>query len=206
MRSPYTDSAVSFPTWKELITYLRANKISIFYHTSVLQIYLFLRNVAPEDDGLGGAASTKETCSLAAREISSLTGIHRSKWGIERMSSSAIQGVMAGLFALLDDLASAKSRAAFIELCTVARAFARRSTLARGILRMIQITADQKGVPIPNEVRTLLEDFESQSWRSEDRERLSSGYPNFATILRPDQAAADYEMDGFLEKWDKLHV
>lgn len=113
---------------------------------------------------------------------------------------------MASLFALLDDLLNAESRSSFIELCIVARALARRWTQARGILRMMQITAEQRGAPIPSEVRALLADFESQSWGSSDREKLSSGYPNFATILRPDESSEDYEMDSFLAKWDKLQV
>jgi hypothetical protein len=189
----------------EVLCYLLM-MISMFYHTSVLQIYCVVRNLTPEDDGSGNAASAKEMCFLAAREISSLIGIHRTKWGIERMSSTAIHGVMASLFALLDDLVSAENRSAFIDLCTVARAFARRWTLARGILRMLQITAEQRDVPMPSEVGALFMDFESQSWERKDREEISSGYPNFATVLRRGRAVEDYEMDRFLEKWDKLHV
>ena len=180
--------------------------ISIFYHASILQIYRFLRNLTPEEDSTSGVANANEMCFSAAKEISTLTEIHRSKWGIERMSSTMIHGVMASMFALLDDLVDAENRSAFIELCTIARAFARRSTLARGILRMIHITADQMGVPMPSEVEALLADFESQSWGPKDRERISSGYPNFATILRPGEAAENYEMDSFLERWDKLRV
>lgn len=56
---------------------------------------------------------------------------------------------------------------------------------------------------MPGEVGALFANFESQSWGRGDRERISSGYPNFATIFR--RGWAD-EVDSFLDKWDKLHL
>ena len=97
------------------------------------------------------------------------------------MSPTTIQWVSTSLFALLDGLDNTDNRNAFIELCTVAQAFCRRWTLPKGILRMIQLTASQRGVQLPGEVEALFMDFESQNWDRKDREKFSrSGYRGYA--------------------------
>lgn len=175
------------------------------YHTSLLQIY-FLKTTAPETakSETATAAQAKQQCFSLAKQLTSLIKLHRSKWGIERMSPTTIQWVSTSLFALLDGLDNSDNRNAFIELCTVARAFCHRWTLPKGILRMIQLTASQRGVQLPREVEALFMDFESQNWDRKDREKFSrSGYPNFAAMHKRD---GDHEMDKFLEKWDTLSI
>lgn len=176
------------------------------YNNSVIQLYSFLKSTVRESDGPRTGVRAKEICHSCAREISSLIGIHRSKWGVDRMSLTRIQWVMRSLFALLGDLDNPCNRTAFIELCTVGRSFARNYMLPRGILRMIQITAHQMEAPLPSDVAALFRDFESESWERKDLEKLSSVYPNFATIYRPSNSAEDHEMDRFLEKWDSLCI
>ena len=177
---------------------------SMCYHTSLLQIYFFLKTTAPESTESEAAAHARHQCFSLAKQITSLITLHRSKWGIERMSPTTIQWVSTSLFALLDGLDNTDNRNAFIELCTVARAFCQRWTLPKGILRMIQLTASQRGIQLPGEVEALFMDFESQNWDRKDREKFSrSGYPNFAAIHKRD---GDHEMDKFLEKWDTLSI
>jgi hypothetical protein len=122
------------------------------------------------------------------------------------MSPTTGQWVSVGLFALLEGLDEPNNRTAFIELCIVARAFSRRWVVSKAILRMIQITATQMQVTLPSEVEALFLDFESNDWTTQDRETLSSSYPNFAAFHQSDGAAEEADMDEFLKKWDKLSV
>ncbi|KAH1630590.1 hypothetical protein KXX59_007076 [Aspergillus fumigatus] len=147
--------------------------------------------------------------SLHALRIAGLIGIHRDKWGIGRMAPSTIQWLSIGMFTLLDALDSpdTRNRAAFIEMCIVARAFARRFPLAKGILRMIQLSANQMQVVLPAETDALFTDFETRSWEGKDRHTFSTFYPNFARVVRQGAAREeDVSMDRFLEKWDSLAI
>lgn len=180
---------------------------SMCYHTSVLQLYGCLKNLVAEGDHSSESTShARKMCLSSAREISSLIKVHRSKWGIDRMSATAIHWVSTSLFVLLEDLDNPENCGPFIDLCTVARAFSRRWTLSKGILRMVQITASQMGATLPDEVKALFLDFESECWEGSGLYSFSSGYPNFATILKPGSAVEDSEMDQFLKRWDRLHI
>jgi hypothetical protein len=150
-------------------------------------------------------------CVENANRIAYLIGLHRDKWGIGRMAPSTIQWLSIGMFTLLEALDSPNSdnrnRAAFIELCIVARAFARRFPLAKGILRMIQLSANQMQVVLPAETDALFTDFETRSWDGKDRRAFSTFYPNFVTAVRQGATReGDVSMDRFLEKWDSLVI
>ncbi|KAH2908306.1 hypothetical protein KXW25_004996 [Aspergillus fumigatus] len=151
----------------------------------------------------------RNICIESALRIAGLISIHRDKWGIGRMAPSTIQWLSIGMFTLLDALDSpdTRNRAAFIEMCIVARAFARRFPLAKGILRMIQLSANQMQVVLPAETDALFTDFETRSWEGKDRHTFSTFYPNFARVVRQGAAREeDVSMDRFLEKWDSLAI
>ncbi|KAA8643491.1 hypothetical protein EYZ11_009520 [Aspergillus tanneri] len=178
--------------------------IHLFYHTTVLQIFGFLRfngATTPLDPDTAGCART--ICLSTARRIAYLLGIHRDKWGIDRMSPSTVQWITVSLFTLLEALDTPENRNAFVELCIIAQAFSRRFTLAKGLLRMIQLSANQQQVRLPEETSALFTDFESHSWRNSDAQEFSSFYPHYLSVIQQGSARqADVAMDSFLEKWD----
>ncbi|KAH8431703.1 uncharacterized protein LDX57_009358 [Aspergillus melleus] len=181
--------------------------IHLFYHTTVMQIFGFLRSnfkTRPDlDPDMADRART--ICISTARRISYLLSIHRDKWGIDRMAPSTIQWISIGLFTLLEALDEPENRTAFVELCIVARSFSRRFALAKGILRMIQLSANQQQVTLPAETGALFTDFASQSWRNNDAHGFSSFYPHFSSVIEQGPARQpDVAMDMFLEKWDQL--
>lgn len=184
------------------------------YSTTKIQLHSLLKPLEAGDEHLPSSPSfpaetAKAICLASAREIATNIATHRRKWGIDRFPSPSIQWVSAGLFALLDGLDDPANRSAFIELCVVARSFSRRWPLAKAILRMIQLTAEQMGV-LPSEVEPLFLDFERKDWTMKDRETLSSSYPNFAAYYQPGaergSRADEEDMDAFLKKWDKLRL
>ncbi|KAE8397440.1 hypothetical protein BDV37DRAFT_289431 [Aspergillus pseudonomiae] len=179
--------------------------LHLFYHTNVMQIFGFLQSnsgdfIAPET-----AKNAKDLCLSTARRIAQILSIHREKWGIDRLAPSTVQWASIGLFTLLEALDSPENRKAFIELCIFARAMSRRFALAKGILRMIQVTAQQTEVSLPTETDALFLDFETQTWRERDSLSFSSFYPHFLTVIRQGKVRqSDVSMDLFLEKWDNL--
>ncbi|KAF4170547.1 hypothetical protein CNMCM8694_004124 [Aspergillus lentulus] len=192
----------------ENVTVPHALSLHLFYHTTVMQIFGLLKanneHLDPET-----IQSARNICIENALRIAHLIGIHRDKWGIGRMAPSTIQWLSIGMFTLLEALDSPdhRNRAAFIELCIVARAIARRFPLAKGILRMIQLSANQMQVVLPAETDALFTDFETRSWEGKDRHTFSTFYPNFVTAVRQGAAReGDVSMDRFLEKWDSLAI
>lgn len=142
-----------------------------------------------------------------ARRIARLMGIHRERWGIDRVAACTIQWVTTALYTLLGALDSTENRNAFTELCILARAFSRRFPLAKGILRMIQLTAQQRHVSLPEETDALFTDFVAESWTEKDHEGFSSFYPHFGTVIENGPTRReDLALDRFLEKWDTLSI
>ncbi len=72
------------------------------------------------------------------------------------------------------------------------------------MLRAVQLTARQMAVSLPPETDALFTDFESL-WTAQDRESLSSLYPNFAVSMGAVKDEA-VELDKFLAKWDALDI
>ncbi|KAH2847874.1 hypothetical protein KXW36_007523, partial [Aspergillus fumigatus] len=166
----------------------------LFYHTTVMQIFGLLKANHEHLDP-ASIQRARNICIESALRIAGLIGIHRDKWGIGRMALDAL------------DSPDTRNRAAFIEMCIVARAFARRFPLAKGILRMIQLSANQMQVVLPAETDALFTDFETRSWEGKDRHTFSTFYPNFARVVRQGAAREeDVSMDRFLEKWDSLAI
>ncbi|KOC12421.1 putative C6 transcription factor [Aspergillus flavus AF70] len=181
--------------------------LHLFYHTNVMQIFGFLQSNSGEAITPETAKNAKDLCLSTARRIAQILSIHREKWGIDRLAPSTVQWASIGLFTLLEALDSLENRKAFTELCIFARALSRRFGLAKGILRMIQVTAQQTEVSLPPETDALFLDFETQTWRNRDSQSFSSFYPHFSTVIRQGKVRqSDVSMDRFLEKWDNLDI
>lgn len=179
----------------------------MFYHTTVMQIFGFLRSNQEVALEAGLAEYARELCLSSARRVAALLGVHRDKWGIDRMAPSTIQWCSIGMFTLMESLDSTANRNAFIELCIIARAFSRRFPLAKGILRMIQLSANQTQVVLPEETDALFTDFETLAWKERDAHEFSSFYPHFSSVVRQGSARQDdVDMDQFLAKWDTLNL
>ncbi|KAL2827809.1 hypothetical protein BDW59DRAFT_160117 [Aspergillus cavernicola] len=181
--------------------------IHLFYHTTVIQIFWFLQAYYISKNEHEGAEAAQARTHNNARRIAQLIGIHREGWGIDRMAPCTIQWVTTALYALLGALHSTENRNAFTELCIIARAFSRRFPLAKGIMRMIQLTAKQSQVSLPEETDALFSAFAAESWTEKDPETFSSFYPHFASVIQNGPTRREgVALDQFLQKWDKLTI
>lgn len=190
------------------------------YQIVTITMFAFLKSPGPP-----GAASTssfsasaapsastaadraRRLCISSALEVARLTDLHRRQNGLDSVTVMMTEHITISLFILMEDLDAAASRAAFIELCVVARSFARRWTLGKGMLRLVQLTAQEMKVNLPRETVMLFHDFETRIWRPTDRQLFSSAYLSFNAAVRR-QRTEQYEasLDQLLEKWDDLVI
>ncbi|KAL4866709.1 hypothetical protein BDV12DRAFT_131236 [Aspergillus spectabilis] len=182
----------------------------LFYHTTIIQIFWFLQSYHTTQGHEEAAASARETTLANARRIAQLIGVHRERWGIDRMAPGTIHWVTTALFALIGALDSTETRTAFTDLASVSRAFSRRFPLGKGIMRMLQLTARQLEVSLPEETDVLFSSFAAESWSAKDREQFSSFYPHFQSVIqygptRPDEMSS-YGMDVYLQRFDSLKI
>ncbi|KAL4995319.1 hypothetical protein BDV10DRAFT_174901 [Aspergillus recurvatus] len=181
--------------------------LHLFYHTTVTHVFWFLQSYYLSNGEHEEAASARNTTLDNARCIANLIVLHRQRWGIDRMAPCTIQWFTTALYALLGALDSAENRVAFTELCTTARAFSRRYPFAKGVMRMLQLTAKQMQLTLPEETDALFSSFSAETWSDKDREGFSSFYPHWETVIRNGPTRHDdVVLDRFLQKWDKLTI
>lgn len=137
-----------------------------------------------------------ERCVQSAFETSRLFSTYRATWGSALVCEAAIQWVAVALFTLLsENLHETRFKLAFLDLCVLARSLARRWPFAKGVLRLVQLTAikTQEKVEsrvLPHEAEEILEEFETQLWQGTGgsainiRRQFSSFYPNLVEVIR----------------------
>jgi hypothetical protein len=178
------------------------------YYNTIMIMFGFATSSLKEDDTV-----TKDRIKglrmSSAHHIGALLNRHRSQWPVESMPMAFMQYSTLSLFTLLDDLHNKQNQASFVENLIALRALARRWQMAKGMLRLVQLTAIKQESPLPDESTILFRDFELDTWTAEDRELFSSQYPNFAVVMqqRADNSAVnDVDLDWLLEEWDNLTV
>ncbi|OJJ05012.1 hypothetical protein ASPVEDRAFT_829340 [Aspergillus versicolor CBS 583.65] len=181
--------------------------VHLFYHTTIIHIFWLLSSYYDSTGEYDKATSARQLTHENARRVAQLIGIHRERWGIDRMAPCTIQWVTTALYTLLGALDSLDNRNAFTELCILARSFSRQFPLGKGIMRMLQLTAKQMQLSLPEETDSLFSEFAAENWTEKDREAFSSFYPHFQTVIRNGPTRPDdLALDRFLEKWDKLTI
>jgi hypothetical protein len=133
----------------------------------------------------------KEVATAASIRISELLEMIRQIWGADHFPVIIIQPATIAAFALFEDLEQRRdSQEAFYKLCIILRAASRRFRVNRGVLRLIEKTAKEKRISLPDGCDQLLADF------------------NTAMDLDGSVSATteDIGLDYLLEKWDDLDL
>ncbi|KAJ5123268.1 hypothetical protein N7448_009365 [Penicillium atrosanguineum] len=176
------------------------------YHNAILVMYGFIQPSLKQSES--AAKDRIKILRLAtARAISAILNQFRSLWPLEYVPMNSMQYATVALFTLLEDLEDQQNKKVFGDILTALRALSRRWQLAKGMLRLVQLTAIKEEVNLPNEAQILFTDFEAELWKADDREQFSSLYPNFAVSInqgKSDQSVDGAELDRFLDEWDKL--
>ena len=150
-----------------------------------------------------------QVCVASALETAGLMDMLRRDWGLDSITVMMTQFVSVATFVLMEDLQSTASQAAFVELCVAARSFARRWALGKGMLRMVQQTAKEMQISLPEETAALFEDFESRAWNTTDRKDVGGGgasgsVAGAAAATKRDPRFSEMVLDQLLDKWDDI--
>ncbi|KAI9756100.1 MAG: hypothetical protein M4579_003987 [Chaenotheca gracillima] len=136
----------------------------LHYHCIV--ITLFGINSASSDQPSDGRISAAEEQRISsAREVARLTTTYREHYGVDRVPALILQSTSIALFALLPDLNAPESHRAFNDLAIAAIAASHRWIVAKGMLRLIQLTAGQMHIDFSPETQHLLDELEVHEWR-----------------------------------------
>lgn len=181
----------------------------MYYHTIVITMYAFLKTtLATSSIHVLKTAEAHEICLSSAHAISDLIETQQQTWGLDPGLVAYAQWITIALCILMEDLQNTKNHAAFMKLCKAHVYLAKRWPLPRGMVRMVQLTAQRMNDPLPDDVVAHFRDFEKNCWGSEyaHGQTFSSRYPNFAVAIRSRDAGVpeDLELDVFLEKWVSL--
>lgn len=178
------------------------------YYTIILVMYGFV-----ESSVKGDPATNSHIKALqldAAHNIGTLISRFRIDWPVECVPGTARQYCSVAMFTLLENLDDVQNKEAFVNCFIVLRALARRWQLAKGILRLIQLTAIKTEAVLPMETQILFKNFEDDLWKVEDPGRFSSLYPNFAVAVNQrkgsERHSDEAELDRILASWDNLSL
>lgn len=179
---------------------------SMRYHNTVMVMSGIVSTSIGENDTETKSRINNQRMS-SARQIGTLLSQYRSTWPTERMPMGMMQYSTLALFTLLEGLDEKQNQVSFVENLIALRALARRWQMAKGMLRLVQLTAIKQEVQLPPESEILLKDFETD-WSTNDRKSFSSHYPNFSVAIQQqsDDSIDDVELDLLLEEWDNLAV
>ncbi|KAJ5123873.1 uncharacterized protein N7515_007698 [Penicillium bovifimosum] len=192
---------------KPNLTKNHPNSSMRYYHT-ILVMYGFIVPTLT-DAPLHTQTRIKTLLMTSAHQIGTLLNLFRSNWPIECIPLASMQYATIALFTLLDDMSDEKNKAVFVEILITLRALARRWQFAKGMLRLVQLTAIKQEIGLPRDTMVLLKNFEDELWKTGEPERFSSLYPNFALSVRQRGCTGildEVEMDRFLDEWDVLSV
>ncbi len=172
------------------------------YHYALISLYKFFT------PGQGSSLPpritnrAKELCIASARDIAGLASLHGREFGFDRVYLWFAEAVIVAMFVLLTDLDSEESARAFFETAVAVKAASRRFLIAKGMMRMAQLTAYQTHLTLPARSEKLFQDF-AKTWKSEDMNRFGSELPNVALMIRPDDANTDLiGLSALFEKWE----
>lgn len=161
------------------------------YYTIILIMFGFVEANVTEGDPESNSR-IKALKLDAAHNIGTLINRFRLEWPVECVPGTAMQYCSVAMFTLLENLEDSQNKQAFVECFIVLRALARRWQLAKGILRLIQLTAMKMEATLPTETQVLFKDFEADLWKVEDSGRFSSLYPNFAVAVNQQKGSESY--------------
>ncbi|KAI3058358.1 transcriptional regulator family: Fungal Specific TF [Aspergillus niger] len=180
--------------------------LHMVYHASIMTLWGLLKESG--DSAESGSESitfaARGVCVDAAESFVQLLRIYRAKWGIDHMSFTTVSCLSTALFTLLGEHGDLGRKTAFMELCVVARACSRKWPLMKGLMRMLQLSAQKNHVSLLPETHALFVDFEATIWERHDYERFKIIYPNLSTLVRTGGNCASSEAGSasFSDRWD----
>ncbi|KAG9600644.1 hypothetical protein KCU77_g3223, partial [Aureobasidium melanogenum] len=129
----------------------------------------------------------------------------RHHYGLKIVPPYFVQANGVVCFTLLRDLDNPASAAAFKEAFRCLLGAGMQLLWARGMARMLHLTAKNTGIQLPRAIETILEAVADTAWTKTDTEMLSSCWPNIA-IAKDAKIGESVTMEDLIKKWESLAV
>lgn len=129
----------------------------------------------------------------------------RHHYGLKIAPPYFVQANGVVCFTLLRDLDNPASAAAFKEAFRCLLGAGMQLLWARGMARMLHLTAKNTGIQLPRAIETILEAVADTAWTKTDTEMLSSCWPNIA-IAKDAKVGESVTMEDLIKKWESLAV
>ncbi|KAL9617570.1 MAG: hypothetical protein Q9160_007640 [Pyrenula sp. 1 TL-2023] len=174
---------------------------SVFLHQSYYQT-IVLTILSALKQSCEGASSivvdqARKLCENAALEVRHLCDLYHVSWGTETLNLFLVQPITLSLYTLMDRLdESPEFCSPTIDLCCMFRAVSRRWTIAMNVLRMVQLSAKDRGIKLPSETNRLFEEFETEDWLEQETKRVVSIYPDALSATFKNVTSLDSDSKG----------
>lgn len=174
-----------------------------------MRISLFNFLKSPNSNFTGDVESlfryAQEQCLESARTIAGLYRRWFQDFGSRNLTIWICQTAVSAAHVFIDHLDNYEVHDNFHDVCLVLSSISRRWMLMRGHVRMLFITAEQRGQILPERTRQLLSYVARDSWKPGDHKFFgNSTFPNYALAKGEDPRTA--AMGDLLEKWANLDL
>jgi hypothetical protein len=140
-----------------------------------------------------------------AQDMAAMMGNFRHHYGLKITLPYFVNANGVVCFTLLTDLDNPASAAAFKEAFRCLLGAGMQLLWARGMARMLHLTAQNTGIRLPKAIETCLDAVADTAWTKSDMEMLSSCWPNYV-IAKDAKEGESVTMEDLIKKWEKLAV
>lgn len=145
----------------------------------------------------------------SAQAIANLCRRYARDFGLKQTTIWMPQTTATAAYSLLDTFSSSTQSSAvqetFHELCLVMVAASRRWLIMKGHVRMLYMTAEERGHHLPAKTKELLKLVALDKWGETDHLHFASAsYPNY--VLAKEEDPRLVAMGDLLERWATLRV
>jgi hypothetical protein len=140
-----------------------------------------------------------------AQDMAAIMGNFRHHYGLKITLPYFVNANGVVCFTLLQDLDNPASAAAFKEAFRCLLGAGMQLLWARGMARMLHLTAQNTGIQLPKAIETCLDAVADTAWTKADTEMLSSCWPNYV-IAKDAKEGESVTMEDLIKKWEKLAV
>lgn len=151
------------------------------------------------------AHTMRRRAIATAQDMAIIIGNFRHHYGLKITLPYFVNANGVVCFTLLQDLDNPASAAAFKEAFRCLLGAGMQLLWARGMARMLHLTAQNTGIQLPKAIETCLDAVADTAWTKADTEMLSSCWPNLA-IAKDAKVGESVTMEDLIKKWEKLAV
>ncbi|KAI5209046.1 hypothetical protein E4T39_01043 [Aureobasidium subglaciale] len=145
----------------------------------------------------------RDRAIATAQDMAVKMGNFRHHYGLKIIPPYFVQANGVVCFTLLQDLSNPASAAAFKEAFRCLLGAGMQLLWARGMARMLHLTAQNTGIQLPKAIETMLEAVADTAWKKSDTDMLSSCWPNYA-IAKDAKIGESVMMGDLIKKWERV--